>query len=63
MMGDLWNGQESDYAPYPGFISRNSIEYNDKMVHQSKVLRGGSFATPRASMRSTHRNFFHPNER
>lgn len=62
MTGDLWEWTSSDYAPYPGFTPQFD-EYNDKWFVNQKVLRGGSFATPRASMRSTYRNFFHPNER
>jgi ergothioneine biosynthesis protein EgtB len=62
MMGDLWEWTSSDYAPYPGFTPQFD-EYNDKWFVNQKVLRGGSFATPRTSIRSTYRNFFHPNER
>ncbi|MFY7997026.1 MAG: ergothioneine biosynthesis protein EgtB [Candidatus Kapaibacteriota bacterium] len=62
MTGDLWEWTTSDYAPFPGFTPQFD-EYNDKWFINQKALRGGSFATPRASMRSTYRNFFHPNER
>jgi ergothioneine biosynthesis protein EgtB len=62
LIGDLWEWTSSDYAPYPGFTTQFD-EYNDKWFVNQKVLRGGSFATPRLSLRSTYRNFFHPNER
>lgn len=62
MIGDVWEWTTSDYAPYPGFKSEFD-EYNDKWFVGQKVLRGGSFATPRIHIRSTYRNFFHPNER
>jgi ergothioneine biosynthesis protein EgtB len=62
MIGDVWEWTSSDYAPYPGFRSEFD-EYNDKWFVGQKVLRGGSFATPRIHIRSTYRNFFHPNER
>ena len=62
MIGDVWEWTSSDYAPYPGFKSEFD-EYNDKWFVGQKVLRGGSFATPRIHIRSTYRNFFHPNER
>ena len=62
LIGDLWEWTSSDYAPYPGFRTQFD-EYNDKWFVNQKVLRGGSFATPRLSLRSTYRNFFHPNER
>jgi formylglycine-generating enzyme required for sulfatase activity len=62
MIGDVWEWTTSDYAPYPGFKSEFD-EYNDKWFVNQKVLRGGSFATPQFHLRSTYRNFFHPNER
>jgi formylglycine-generating enzyme required for sulfatase activity len=62
MIGDIWEWTISDYGPYPGFKSEFD-EYNDKWFVGQKVLRGGSFATPRAHIRSTYRNFFYPHER
>lgn len=62
MIGDVWEWTTSDYTPYPGFRSEFD-EYNDKWFVGQKVLRGGSFATPRSHIRSTYRNFFHPEER
>lgn len=62
MTGDVWEWTTSDYGPYPGFRS-DFDEYNDKWFVGQKVLRGGSFATPRAHIRATYRNFFHPHER
>ena len=62
MIGDVWEWTSSDYSPYPGFKS-DFDEYNDKWFVNQKVLRGGSFATPRLHIRSTYRNFFHPHER
>lgn len=62
LIGDVWEWTNSDYAPYPGFKTEFN-EYNDKWFVGQKVLRGGSFATPRSHIRSTYRNFFHPHER
>jgi len=62
MIGDVWEWTSSDYSPYPGFKSEID-EYNDKWFINQRVLRGGSFATPQLHIRSTYRNFFHPNER
>ena len=62
MIGDVWEWTTSDYTPYPGFQS-DFDEYNDKWFVGQKVLRGGSFATPRAHIRATYRNFFYPHER
>jgi ergothioneine biosynthesis protein EgtB len=62
MIGDAWEWTTSDYVPYPGFKSEFD-EYNDKWFVGQKVLRGGSFATPRSHIRTTYRNFFYPHER
>ena len=62
MIGDVWEWTSSDYVPYPGF-KPDFDEYNDKWFVGQKVLRGGSYATPKYHIRSTYRNFFHPNER
>jgi formylglycine-generating enzyme required for sulfatase activity len=62
MIGDVWEWTTSDYVPYPGFKSEFD-EYNDKWFVGQKVLRGGSFATPRSHIRVTYRNFFYPHER
>ncbi|MEP6719686.1 MAG: ergothioneine biosynthesis protein EgtB, partial [bacterium] len=62
MIGDVWEWTTSDYVPYPGFKSEFD-EYNDKWFVNQKVLRGGSYATPRIHIRSTYRNFFHAHER
>lgn len=62
MIGDVWEWTSSDYVPYPGFQPQFD-EYNDKWFVNQKVLRGGSWATPRSHIRSTYRNFFHPDER
>ncbi len=62
MIGDVWEWTSSDYSPYPGFEA-DFDEYNDKWMVGQRVLRGGSFATPRSHIRSTYRNFFYPHER
>jgi ergothioneine biosynthesis protein EgtB len=62
LIGDVWEWTTSDYVPYPGFRS-DFDEYNDKWFVGQKVLRGGSFATPRSHIRTTYRNFFYPHER
>ena len=62
MIGDVWEWTSSEFVPYPGFES-GFEEYNDKWFGGQKVLRGGSSATPGASIRPTYRNFFRPEER
>ena len=62
MIGDVWEWTTSDYVPYSGFKPEFD-EYNDKWFVGQKVLRGGSYATPQSHIRTTYRNFFHPDER
>ena len=62
MLGDVWEWTSSEYVLYPGFRSK-FLEYTDKWAINQKVLRGGSFATPRSQIRNSYRNYFKPHER
>ncbi|HWA06533.1 MAG TPA: ergothioneine biosynthesis protein EgtB [Ignavibacteria bacterium] len=62
MIGDTWEWTGSEFVAYPGFRS-GFAEYNDKWFTNQKVLRGGSFGTPKDSTRNTYRNFFKAHER
>ena len=62
MIGDVWEWTSSEFMGYPGFKS-GFDEYNDKWFTNQKVLRGGSFATPKMSIRNSYRNFFRLDER
>lgn len=62
MIGDVWEWTSSEFVGYPGFKSGFS-EYNDKWFTNQKVLRGGSFGTPKMSIRGSYRNFFRLHER
>ena len=62
MIGDVWEWTTSEFMGYPGFKS-GFDEYNDKWFTNQKVLRGGSFGTPKMSIRGSYRNFFRLDER
>ncbi|MFN3195751.1 MAG: ergothioneine biosynthesis protein EgtB [Chlorobiota bacterium] len=64
-IGNLWVWTESSYSPYPNYVqSKGALgEYNGKFMINQKVLRGGSFSTPRNHIRPTYRNFYHPESR
>jgi len=62
MIGDVWEWTSSEFIGYPGFKT-GFDEYNDKWFTNQKVLRGGSFGTPKMSIRGSYRNFFRLDER
>jgi gamma-glutamyl hercynylcysteine S-oxide synthase len=61
MIGDVWEWTSSDFSPYPGFAAFPYEEYSEVFFGPKyKVLRGGSFGTDVAAVRSTFRNWDHP---
>ena len=60
LIGNAWEWTASAFAPYPGFVADPYKEYSQPWFGTHKVLRGGSFATPRRLIRSTWRNFYTP---
>jgi ergothioneine biosynthesis protein EgtB len=62
MIGDVWEWTSSEFTGYPRFKTQFE-EYNDKWFTNQKILRGGSFGTPKASIRGSYRNFFRLDER
>ena len=61
MIGDVWEWTSSDFEPYPGFVTFPYREYSEVFFGSGyKVLRGGSWATSPAAVRTTFRNWDHP---
>jgi len=61
MIGDVWEWTASDFRAYPGFESFPYAEYSEVFFgDEYKVLRGGSWATHPAAIRTTFRNWDYP---
>jgi iron(II)-dependent oxidoreductase len=61
MVGDVWEWTSSDLGAYPGFRSFPYREYSEVFFGPGyKVLRGGSWATAPAAIRTTFRNWDYP---
>jgi iron(II)-dependent oxidoreductase len=61
MIGDVWEWTASDFRAYPGFEAFPYAEYSEVFFgDEFKVLRGGSWATHPAAIRTTFRNWDYP---
>jgi iron(II)-dependent oxidoreductase len=60
MIGNVWEWTASTFLPYPGFVRDPYQEYSEPWFGTHKVLRGGSFATPRRVVHAAFRNFYTP---
>jgi iron(II)-dependent oxidoreductase len=60
MLGQVWQWTASTFLPYPGFVRDPYKEYSEPWFGTHKVMRGGSFATPKGEARVRFRNFYTP---
>lgn len=64
MLGNVWEWTDSWFAPYPGFQPFPYAGYSQIYFDGAhRVLRGGSFATPKWALRKSFRNWYHPHRR
>jgi iron(II)-dependent oxidoreductase len=64
MIGDVWEWTDSWFLPYPGFRSFPYPEYSEVFFDsRHRVLRGGSWASDPAVVRTTFRNWDRPARR
>ena len=59
MTGNVWEWTSTTFAPYTGFEAFPYAEYSEKWFDgEHRVLKGGSWATAPAILRTSFRNFF-----
>ncbi len=64
MIGSVWEWTDTWFDAYPGFRPFPYTEYSQAYFDQAhRVLRGGSFATPKWALRKSFRNWYHPYRR
>jgi iron(II)-dependent oxidoreductase len=61
MIGDVWEWTSSDFRPWPGFTPMIYQDYSQPFFGGDyRVLRGGSWAVARSTIRPSFRNWDHP---
>ena len=64
MLGNVWEWTASWFAGYRGFTYYPYRGYSEIYFDgQHRVLRGGSWATNKAALRTSFRNWYHPQVR
>ena len=60
MLGNVWEWTADTFNPYPGFKADMYQDYSQPLFGQTKVLRGGAWATRSRMIRNTWRNYYGP---
>ncbi len=60
MLGNVWEWTDSLFTPYPGFTPDMYEDYSQPLFGNTRVLRGGCWATRARLMRNTWRNYYAP---
>ena len=63
MLGNVWEWTASTFAPFPGFSPDAYREYSEPLFYDTKVLKGGAWATRSRMVTGRYRNFFTPERR
>jgi gamma-glutamyl hercynylcysteine S-oxide synthase len=56
----VWEWTASDFNPFAGFVADPYKEYSEPWFGNHRVVKGGSFATPRGIAHPKFRNFYIP---
>lgn len=60
MLGNVWEWTATTFAPFPGFSADAYKEYSEPLFYDTKVLKGGTWATRSRMISGRYRNFFPP---
>jgi iron(II)-dependent oxidoreductase len=60
MLGNVWEWTDTTFGPYPGFTPDMYQDYSQPLLGNTKVLRGGGWATRSRLIRNTWRNYYGP---
>ncbi len=63
MLGNVWEWTGTTFQSYPGFTPDPYKEYSQPLFKQTKVLKGGCWATRSRFIRNTYRNYYAPDRR
>ena len=63
MLGNVWEWTSSEFTPFPGFSPDAYKDYSQPVFYETKVLRGGAWATRSRMVTGRYRNFFTPERR
>jgi len=58
MIGNAWEWTDTLFAPYPGFTPDMYQEYSQPLFSNTRVLRGGAWATRGRMIRNNWRNYY-----
>jgi len=60
MLGNTWEWVSDTFNPYPGFVADMYEDYSQPLFGNTKVLRGGAWATRSRMIRNTWRTYYGP---
>jgi len=60
MIGNTWEWTQDTFSPYPGFEPDMYQDYSQPLFGNTKVLRGGSWATRARMIRNSWRTYYGP---
>ncbi len=60
MIGNVWEWTETVFGPYPGFTPDMYQDYSQPLFGNTRVLRGGSWATRGRMVHNLWRNYYGP---